>query len=301
MSRCLKDFPTGSSGGFSGLMADHLKGPDCSGFQNVLAHLARICSDFAWGRFDAPTAAALSGARLIPLGKAGGGVRPIAVGELIRRLAGKLLVARYQKEITGTLPPLQYGVGVRGGAECLIHHARNWLHTAPPDHGLLQLDFRNAYNSLNRNHMLSAIAHHCPILSHYATACYGNPATLFASGFTIESQEGQHQGCPLGPLFFAISVIHLTKLAQNVPLVWTKWYLDDGYLGGPLPALDGLLPQIEQAAAQVGLSLNKSKCALLLASSHDSPLWLPGIPRVPPTECMVVLGSPVGPLDACKT
>ena len=57
----------------------------------MLENLARICSDFAWGRLPAESAAILAGARLIPIGTKGGGVRRIAVGEVIRRSAGRVL------------------------------------------------------------------------------------------------------------------------------------------------------------------------------------------------------------------
>ena len=298
--QALSSFAPGSSGGFSGLMPDHIKGPESPAQTSVLGHLARICSDFAWGRFPPEHGAILAGARLIPIGKTGGGVRPIAVGEFIRRLAGKLLVQRYQMDAAKSLPPVQYGVGVKGGAEAIIHHARAWLETAPPDHGLLQLDFSNAYNSIHREHLLQAVATHCPIFLHYAKSCYANPVTLFAAGYTIASEEGQHQGCPCGPLFFSASILCLSRAADSIQNGWSKWYLDDGHLAGSIADLDTLLAQLEPAAANLGLKLNRKKCALLKASSHDNPDWLKDIPRIQPDQCMRILGSPVGPVEACK-
>ena len=92
---CLRTFAPGSAGGPSGLMAQHLHcATPTPPFIRLLQQLARLCSDFAWGRLPPPVAAGLAAARLIPLGKKGGGVRPIAVGETIRRLAGKLLISR---------------------------------------------------------------------------------------------------------------------------------------------------------------------------------------------------------------
>ena len=94
---CLRSFPPGSSGGASGLMPQHLRCQKLdSAYQRLLLQLARVCSDFAWGRLLTDTSAALASARLIPLGKKGGGVRPIAVGDTVRRLAGKLLLGRYR-------------------------------------------------------------------------------------------------------------------------------------------------------------------------------------------------------------
>ena len=95
------------------------------------------------------------------LGEAGWGVRPIAVAETLRRLAGKLLIARYQPEAASRLQPEQVGVGVLRGAESLVHKVRMWLQQALPNHVLLQLDFKNAFNSVKRKVLLQAVAEHC--------------------------------------------------------------------------------------------------------------------------------------------
>ena len=90
------------------------------------------------------------------------------LGETIRGLAGKLLISKYQNQASNTFLPTQLGVGVRGGAEALIHKTRQWLAGAPINHGLLQLDFRNAFNSVSRLHLLQAVEKHCPLFTHYA-------------------------------------------------------------------------------------------------------------------------------------
>ncbi|KAA8490219.1 hypothetical protein FVE85_9786 [Porphyridium purpureum] len=57
-----------------------------------------------------PQAGALwSHARLIPLKKKDGGVRPIAVGELLRRVLGKLVLAHLGSDAAESLRPDQYG------------------------------------------------------------------------------------------------------------------------------------------------------------------------------------------------
>ena len=54
-----------------------------NGKRNLLVRIAKLCSDFGWNRLLTITATILAGALLIPIGKKGGGVRPIAVTELI--------------------------------------------------------------------------------------------------------------------------------------------------------------------------------------------------------------------------
>ena len=228
-----------------------------------------------------------------------GGVRPIAVGELIRRIAGKLLVSRYQAEAAVPLAPLQVGVGFAGGAEAIIHKTRGWLDTAPPDHCLLQCDFTNAYNSLSRQRMLEAVASECPVFLPYARACYGQHADLFGPGFRLSSQQGGHQGDPLGPLFYAMTAHPLALLADAAPGCWTHWYLDDGCIAGPRSVVAALVPQLESVAAPLGLVLNRKKCQILELSDEGwDPAFLPDIPRLGHSGALSVLGSPVGSTSA---
>ena len=132
-------------------------------------------------------------------------------------------------------------------------------------------------------------------------ACYSNPATLYADGFQITSEEGEHQGCPCGPLFFAVTALDLCKLAAAAPECWTHWYLDDGYIAGPRSTVNDLLPRLEHAAGLIGLSLNRQKSALIL--THDLPMpteFFQFIPRVGPEKCATILGSPIGPPEQCR-
>ena len=152
-------------------MLQHLRcqKPD-SAHQWLLLQLARVYSDFAWGRLLTDTSAALASARLIPVGKKGGGVRPIVVGDTVRRLAGKFLLGRYQEEAGAKLAPEQLGVGVKRGAELIMHRLRSWAARAPPDHLLLQLDFRNAFNTVLREALMQAIKEQCPWFLAYTKA-----------------------------------------------------------------------------------------------------------------------------------
>ena len=63
----------------------------------------------------------LCGASLLAYQKKDGGVRPIAVGEALRRLTSKCLSHSVQEQASQTLTPLQVGVGVKGGCEAIVH------------------------------------------------------------------------------------------------------------------------------------------------------------------------------------
>ena len=51
-------------------------------------------------------------------------VRPIAVGEVLRRLAGKCACALTKEKATDFFAPFQFGVACPGGTEKIIHRLR---------------------------------------------------------------------------------------------------------------------------------------------------------------------------------
>ena len=75
-------------------------------------------------------------ARLFALGKGNKQIRPIAVGDVLRRLTGKLLLQKYGDMASDLLTPQQLGIAVSGGMEGLIAGtgtgtARSAEHTGP--------------------------------------------------------------------------------------------------------------------------------------------------------------------------
>ena len=89
----------------------------------------------------------LYGANLIALNKPAGGVRPIAVGNTIRRMVAKTITSSLGEEIGRKLRPTQLGFGTPGGCEAAVHASRRFLASAEVDKKtLLKLDYRNAFN-----------------------------------------------------------------------------------------------------------------------------------------------------------
>ena len=115
-------------------------------------HLAQVVNILVRG--DAPPAVRhlLSGASLVALPKAEGGLRPIAVGETLRRVVGKCLLTGVKEDMRSRLEPLQVGVGTPRGAEAAVHAARQWTerHAADPHRILVKVDLENAFNSVDR-------------------------------------------------------------------------------------------------------------------------------------------------------
>ena len=95
MMKAVADFPRGSAPGPFGLcpclLYDILKrGPQVSKLISSLADFVKTCA--YWG-LPRSVAQYLAAATLIPLRKPDGGVRPITIGDTLRRLVGKVLLS----------------------------------------------------------------------------------------------------------------------------------------------------------------------------------------------------------------
>ena len=60
------------------------------------------------------------------------------------------------------LHPLQLGVGVKGVVEAAIHSVRGLIENLPDSGSFLEIDFKNAFNTLRRDLLLEAVKLHCP-------------------------------------------------------------------------------------------------------------------------------------------
>ena len=77
-------------------------------------------------------------------------------------------------------------------------------------HGIIQVDARNAFNTINRSILLHNIDIICPVLSIYAQNSYAKPSSLFVNGGgEIKSREGTTQGCPIASPMYVIGITPL--------------------------------------------------------------------------------------------
>jgi len=163
------------------------------------------------------------------LTKTGGGLRPIAVGGVWRRLAAKVGVHHALTRAAHILSPRQVGVGVGGGCEAASRAARQYLKNIPSDGVIVKLDFKNAFNSVRRDSVLEAVASHFPELLPFAISSYSADSDLFFGEYVIPSCEGVQQGDPLGPLFFSLAV---HRILQDIRSEFVVGYLDDVSIEG---------------------------------------------------------------------
>ena len=96
------------------------------------------------GQVPEAVAPYLCGANLFGAKKKCGGVRPIAVGNILRRLTSKCFSYALADRAAALLSPHQLGVGVRGGLEAIVHTVRQVLQEGDDSLGVLQIDLMNA-------------------------------------------------------------------------------------------------------------------------------------------------------------
>jgi hypothetical protein len=306
-------FRPGSAPGPSGLRPEHLraalKGAPPNRADSALAGLTRVVNLMAAGGVPACVAPYLCGARLHAALKKDGGLRPVAIGNLLRRLVSKLVAAALLNKAAGRFSPHQLGVGVRGGCEAVLHTLRRLVADAGDEVHVVQADLVNAFNQADRSAGLQGIMDEFPEALSWAITCYGATSELLFGDFIISSSAGFQQGDPIAGLLFALTLHPVVeKILAEVPdLLLNVWFHDDGTMAGTLPQLRAAIDILSQEGPARGLILSTARtvAAPLLPKTT---VWRPagpclredplerGIPAVQEPG-ILLLGAPVGSPD----
>ena len=235
------------------------------------------------------------GANLLALTKKDGGLRPIAVGDTLRRLTAKCALDLIRNRLFDLVGPQQYGISIKNGAEIIVHAASEYVGAMPPTQVFVKLDFRNSFNSIRRDRFLTIAADKVPELYPFINSCYEQTTLLSYDEHTLFSAEGAQQGDPLSGLLFSLV---LRSLTDDLRSSFNAWYLDDGSLGDEwdvvVDDLRSLIPRCEK----VGLHLNPEKCEIINDALTPEVLnsfqqLLPGI-KVTQLNQLKLLGAPIG-------
>ena len=240
-----------SAPGPSGLRADHLLLAFRGGYADSLM---RVLQSIMNGR--APRW--LADARLLAIPKKDGGIRPIAVGEVLRRLASAALIRGSKSQ----LPPLgRQFILRRDGCLSVVSLVRASL---MGDRSLcaLTVDLRIAFNSVKRSAVLSAASG--TMISAYAQWAYGKPSNLRFGQYVISSSSGVQQGDPAGPVLFSMALDSCLATARQTFSrdVLDLWYTDDGILLGVREEVIKTFDLLSEPLHFADLTINEEKCLL---------------------------------------
>ena len=242
--------------------------------QSIADLTKRFCKD----DIDSSYCTSLFSCRLIPLKKSPDpdgncGIRPIGIGEVLRRIMAKAVSRILRRDIQNTTGTIQTCTGVDSGIESTIH-AMAKAYSDDTTEALLLVDAENAFNNLNRKTALENVKSLCPSFYTFLNNSYKSPSNLYVSGSAshtiIESQEGTTQGDPCAMDMYAVAITPLIKhLSDKTDITEVKqgWYADDSSSVGTLSGILKWWECLASAGPSFGYYPNASKTWLILKDS----------------------------------
>jgi hypothetical protein len=257
--RCIKGAPRGKTKDLAGLRFEHLQtclsigGPFANGFLTLLLEQTM--------RHPEMVGYAIVKARSVGISKKDDSIRPIGITSVFRRIWAKLIIREHGKVFEKILShrhkqTCQLAVGVKGGAMKAGIFA-NVLRDANPEHVHVQLDVKNAFNTVDRTRMIKALLS-LPTdtkegkaarsaLASFVDAVYARgetPLTFYTDDGPqkLECSTGVTQGCGMGTLLFALTFQDIIctileedehKSRREFERVFVTAYADDGVVSGP--------------------------------------------------------------------
>ena len=140
-----------------------------------------------------------------------------------------------RSDVENAAGALQKCTGSSSGIEATVNGMQE-MYVDNDMEGVLMIDGKNAFNSLNRAVAIHNIQRLCPVLARIVLNCYRIPARLLVidDGDLLLS-EGTTQRDPLSMAVYALATVPLTnRLTKEVPLCRQSWYMyadDSGVTG----------------------------------------------------------------------
>jgi len=330
--------------GPSGLRIEHLWALSAAGQAALLDVLLLLCGDAAVSRVPAVARHALAGADLLLLTTAGGvgadglpRLRPIGMPEVLRKLAAVALARTVRAAATELVAPAQLGVGVSSACERLLLDVEAHL-ALHPEHAVVQLDYRNAFNLVSRAAARVMLSRALPLLTPYLDWVYGGGEVPTVYGWApdtgagaeapptdvdsdvgdgaeaaplppppparlaLRAERGAQQGDPLGPLLHAAALQLLLQRLRAAHSDVLIRVIHDDVVGVGAPAdLRSVLGAAAADGSAIDTELAPTKCISWSPSGAAAPEeWAGEWAAEGITQFFVPLGGPAS-VDAAVT
>jgi hypothetical protein len=180
----INSFPADSSPGLDGMRPQYLKDiislSAGEAGQQALRALTKLCNFLLSDQLPSEICHVLYDASLCALHKKDGGITPIAIGNCLQRLTSKLACFQSRNIVNSYLSPHQLGVATKLGCNASIHTTRTFVNNEQ-NRGkvLLKLDFKNAFNSVERDCILKEVQ------CHYFTRIFINAIEILQLYFSV--------------------------------------------------------------------------------------------------------------------
>ena len=240
---------------------------------NKSGQFRNVMRDFVntWlaGKLSKEAAQSFNSANLIALNKGESDVRPIAIGEVLRRLVMKIAMEMKGFDVSAGFGNLQTGVRVAGGAEAIVYSVREYVELKKnnPDCLVVNIDIENAFGSISREAILKEVLENHADLAPLVFYTYSSRSLLIWCDKVFYSTQGVQQGDPIGGLLFCIG-LHpvLRRVRDGTDTDFFVFFYDDGSIGGKIGDVEAALALFTSEAAEIGLRVSKTKCFALRTS-----------------------------------
>lgn len=301
--RNLQSFRAPVSPGASGMrhesIIDCLTCPSPQAARSVTSALTQFISHLASGEMPAKRARIFAGATLAAMGAK---CRPIAMGEIMRKLLPKRMMGACSPQIRERLMPNQIGAAIQSSADAVMQCAGLLIKQLGHRGDLLMLkaDLRNALSMLDRNVMLEEARDDFPGMSHWARSFCNQQPILFHGERRIASACGAQQGDPIASLLFCLGLHRIaTTMREKCPdLKLNLWRMDDGRMAGGPSSIAAAIHIFQQEGPPLGVELRPEKCALWWPMPLTSPTLPEGLQQLIAKGASLKLGNGIAALDA---
>lgn len=273
----------GSSPGPSGWSGSHLQLIASRGSKHTRTGLCLLIQDICNGRFRGAVRERLLSCTLAPIWKRGAnsGIRPIAMGEVMYKLAAHYCMAQVEVHLPKLFPRIQFGVKRAGGSEAAAQLVRATLEEARVRDSTsiaLATDFKNAFNLMSRvsawEKLLSTPETEAIWRMFRWAYSVSSPLLVFDRDelhTVLRSAEGTRQGDPFSAFTFALCMQQMYETAIHaLPNCHGIAVLDDFTLIGPASDVFQAFDRLCESAPSYNMQLQVAKCKVLYDSDSTT-------------------------------